>query len=213
MKNINDGLAVKSHENIINKNNILIKLIFTFAFAFTMAISANIFIYIPVTPVPITLQTLTVLFSGILLGSRFALISQIEYLLLGIAGFPVFAGFKSGIAVFSGPTGGYLIGFVLAAYICGFIFENYRERMKDKIYLSFIACLAGLSLIYFLGFIHLFGYLSVISGNTLTGSLVLKTFDLAVKPFILVDFIKIFIIVNSAALWQLNYKISFRNNN
>ncbi|MCX6384420.1 MAG: biotin transporter BioY [Actinobacteria bacterium] len=213
MNNISYGLTARINSKIIKKNNFLIKLAFTFAFAITMAVSANTFIYIPVTPVPITLQTLTVLISGIFLGSKFAFLSQLQYLMLGIIGFPVFAGFKSGIYTLLGPTGGYLIGFVFAAYVTGYIFENFSKNIKDNLYLSLISCMSGLIVIYLSGYIHLFGYLSSVMGSTAVKTLALKTFDLAVKPFILVEFIKFFIIIDSAAIWKLNSHHNFPGKN
>jgi biotin transport system substrate-specific component len=206
MNNQENILTLKTSDKInYYKSNFLIKIAFSFAFAVTMAISANIFLYIPVTPVPITLQTLTVLLSGIFLGSKFASLSQIQYLLLGITGLPVFAGFKSGINVLSGPTGGYLIGFIFAAYITGYIFENFNNYFKNKIYLSLIACLSGLLIIYLSGFIHLFFYLYCIIGKPELKFLALKTFNLAVKPFISVEFIKLFIIIDLAAVLNIKH--------
>ena len=195
-------LTTKLNKSYIIKN--ILKLFFASAFAFAMAASANVFIYTPISPVPITLQTLTVLFSGIFLGSRFAFISQLEYLILGIMGLPVFAGFRSGPATFLGVTGGYLIGFVFAAYITGYIFENFGNKIKEKICLTLAACLIGLAVIYLFGYIHLFGYLSTIYHGMEFKSLAIKTFDLAVKPFILVEFIKFFIVIDSAVIWKIN---------
>jgi len=197
-------LTTKLNKSYIGINNTILKLFFSLAFAFAMAASANVFIYIPITPVPITLQTLTVLLSGIFLGSRFALISQVEYLMLGIMGLPVFAGFKSGPAALVGPTGGYLIGFVFAAYIAGYIFENFANIIKEKIYLLLAACLTGLAVIYFCGYIHLFGYLAAISHGAGFRTLAIKTFNLAVKPFVLIEFIKFFIVIDSAVIWKIN---------
>jgi biotin transport system substrate-specific component len=76
-------------------------------------------IYLPFTPVPITLQTLTVLLAGGVMGYRLGITSMLVYLALGCAGMPFFADMKSGTAVMCGPTAGYLIGFVAAAWIVG----------------------------------------------------------------------------------------------
>jgi len=176
------------------------KLAFSIIFAAAMVLSANIFIYLPGTPVPITLQTITVLLSGLFLGSRFAMLSQIEYVLLGMMGLPVFAGFKTGVFSLLGPTGGYILGFIFAAFAAGYIFENFGSIVKNKIYLSFFSFMAGLIIIYMTGFIHLLSYTSGIYGNIGFSSLLITTFNIAVKPFILIEFIKLFIIMDAAVL-------------
>ncbi len=78
--------------------------------------------------VPITLQTFGVLLAGAVLGSRRGGLAVLLYLVVGAAGLPVFAGGKAGLGVLTGPTGGYLIGFVLAAFLCGFIVERLPRR-------------------------------------------------------------------------------------
>jgi biotin transport system substrate-specific component len=189
------------------KNIFLKKYTFSIVFAAVMALSANIFIYLPGTPVPITLQTITVLLSGLFLGSRFAMLSQLEYVLLGIIGLPVFAGFKNGIFSLFGPTGGYILGFIFAAYICGYIFENFGRVIKNKIYLCLFSLVAGVAIIYLTGFIHLLGYTAGIYGKSGPGLLLLATFNLAVKPFILVELIKLFIIMDMAVIVRSNIKL------
>jgi len=84
------------------------------AFAGATAISAHIRIPLRFTPVPLTLQTLVVLVAGGLLGARLGALSQLEYILLGLLGLPVFT-----TGTILGPTGGYIIGFVFAAAIIG----------------------------------------------------------------------------------------------
>jgi biotin transport system substrate-specific component len=180
---------------------------FSIAFAAAMAISANIFIYLPGTPVPITLQTITVLMAALFLGSRFALLSQIEYIMLGIIGFPVFAGFKNGLFSLLGPTGGYILGFLFASYLTGYIFEKFGSMAKNKIYLCLISFISGLIIIYLTGYIHLLGYTSEIYGNIGVKLLMLKTFDLAVKPFILVESVKLFILMDTAVIIKSSSQI------
>jgi biotin transport system substrate-specific component len=121
-----------------------------------MAVSANSFIYLPYTPIPLTLQVLTVLASGIFLGSRLAFFTQLSYIMLAIAGFPLLAGFKSGIAALAGPTGGFIIGFLFAAYITGYVYEKKdRSRLSESL-MCFLSCSLGLLLIYLFGFIYLY---------------------------------------------------------
>ena len=83
---------------------------------------------IPVSPVPISLTNLAIYLTVCLLGWKFGTISYLIYLLIGIAGLPVFSGFSSGFAKLLGPTGGYLIGFIPMAIICGFAFEKFSNR-------------------------------------------------------------------------------------
>lgn len=74
----------------------------------------------PFSPVPITLQTMFVLLAGLILGPRGGAMAMVLYMVAGILGLPVFTGGKAGLAVFLGPTGGFLLGFVPAAVFCGF---------------------------------------------------------------------------------------------
>ena len=104
-------------------------------------------IHIPIGPVPIVLSTLFVLLAGLLLGSRWGLISMGLYLLVGAMGIPVFAGGKGGLAHFFGPTGGYLFGYVLSAWVAGFI----SERSHPSPVLQIIAIIFGSLAIYVIG--------------------------------------------------------------
>ncbi len=103
-------------------------------------------IVIPLPFVPITLQTLFCLLAGALLGKYAGAISQIFYILLGVAGLPVFSKGSSGIGILAGPTGGYIFGFVAGAYICGFLTQ------KGKIIAGMAA---GTLVIYIFGLIQL----------------------------------------------------------
>jgi len=81
------------------------------------ALLAQISIPLPFTPVPITGQTFAVLLTGALLGSRLGVAAMLTYVAEGSAGLPFFAGGAHGPAVLAGPTGGYLVGFVIAAFV------------------------------------------------------------------------------------------------
>lgn len=74
---------------------------------------------LPFTPVPITLQTFFVLLSGLILGARLGSLTQTIYLVLGICGLPIFASGFSGISYLFGPTGGYVLGFVIVSFMVG----------------------------------------------------------------------------------------------
>ena len=85
-------------------------------------------IYVPLEPVPITMQTFGVLVLGMAYGWRLGMASIGLYLLEGAAGLPVFAGFLGGLPVLFGPTGGYLVGFLLAAGLVGWLAERHWDR-------------------------------------------------------------------------------------
>jgi len=101
------------------RSKILIKISLTALFAALTA--AGTFIAIPIGPVPIVLQNLFVVLSGLILGPFLGGAATALYLLAGILNFPVFAGGTGGIARFAGPTGGFLIGYLLAAISAGLI--------------------------------------------------------------------------------------------
>lgn len=93
-----------------------------------IAATAQITVTLPFTRVPITGQTCGVALTGALLGARRGVLAVLLYLAAGVAGLPVFAGGSAGLAKLLGPTGGYLIGFILAAGIIGRLLENGRGR-------------------------------------------------------------------------------------
>jgi len=88
-------------------------------FAALTAVGAQLQAPLPFSPVPIVLSNLLAVLSGLILGPRLGAMSQLVYVLVGVAGVPVFAGLHGGAAVLAGPTGGYLVGFVLAAAVAG----------------------------------------------------------------------------------------------
>ena len=188
------GIKVKSYGSDITTG-----LIFSLAFAVLMAISANSFVYLPFTPVPITLQVLTVLLSGLFLGSRWALASQTLYILMGFMGLPVFSGFKNAAIAFTGPTVGYIAGFMAAAFVTGYIYENSGKKYSSplsNLVIPFVSCLAGVILIHIFGFIYLSGYLFSITGAQSVPSILIKTWKLGTQPFLVIDFLKILIAVS-----------------
>lgn len=118
------------------------------AFSVLTFLSAQV--AVPTQPVPFTLQTMIVLLSGAFLGSRNGAASQIVYILAGIIGLPVFAGFSFGFAKLFGPTGGYLLSFPFAAFLVGYILE--KKNNNIAILFSFIA---GAVLILLAGSLYL----------------------------------------------------------
>lgn len=92
---------------------------------------------VPLWPVPITGQTLAVLLVGSALGARRGVLSMLVYALLGIVGLPVFADGSAGVGVLVGPSGGYVVGFVAAAALVGWIAERFGDRPLRNAVLSF----------------------------------------------------------------------------
>lgn len=112
------------------------------------ALMAQIAIPLPFTPVPITGQTMAVLLVGAALGSRRGALSMAAYLLEGALGLPVFAGGATGLARLHGPTGGYLLGFLAAAFITGWLAERGWDRRP---FTAALAMLIGNAMIYLFG--------------------------------------------------------------
>jgi biotin transport system substrate-specific component len=138
---------------------------------------------IPLEPVPATLQTLAVLMCGALMGARRAALSQAAYLMMGLAGAPVFAKWMSGPAAFMGPTGGYLLAFIPAAALVGWLSE--RGWTKNLVS-SAAALVLGTLVIYALGLLQL----SLFIGPS-------AAFAMGVLPFLGIDTLKV--IVGAAA--------------
>lgn len=108
------------------------------------AAAAQASVHLPFTPVPLTLQPMVVMVGAAALGSRLGAASQILYLLLGIAGMPVFAAspiLPQGAARLLGPTGGYLLAYPIAAFIAGWLAERGFDR---RYFTSVLAMFAGL---------------------------------------------------------------------
>lgn len=89
-------------------------------FAVLTAAGAAVAFPLPFSPVPVTLQTFFVVLSGAVLGPVWGPLSQLLYIGAGVSGMPVFAGGTAGAGVLAGPTGGYLVGFVIASWLAGF---------------------------------------------------------------------------------------------
>jgi len=130
--------VIFKREIVVNK--IASCIIGVITFVVLTSLGAFVRIPLPFTPVPITLQTLFVLLSGLFLGSL-GVISQIIYVLLGIAGFPIFSGGGSGLFYLFGPTAGYIFGFIFATFFLG----KFIKQIKVNLFsLLVILCLADL---------------------------------------------------------------------
>ena len=109
-------------------------------------------IVIPLFPVPFTLQVFAVVLAGLLLGPRYGALAMGIYLLLGAVGVPVFAGFRGGLGIILGPTGGYLVSYPLAAAIAGLAtYAAVNAVRRRALVVSFSAGTAALGVIYAFG--------------------------------------------------------------
>ncbi|HAQ40465.1 MAG TPA: BioY family transporter [Clostridiales bacterium] len=124
---------------------------------FTALTAIGAFITIPVGPVPITLQSFFVLLSGIVLGSRKAVFSQIAYVLLGLFGLPIFSGFSGGLQHMLKPSFGFLIGYIVTAYCVGKIAEKEKPSTGNLI----IAVLVGTVVLYAIGIPYMYYVLNI----------------------------------------------------
>jgi len=113
-----------------------------------IALAAHLQVLLPFSPVPVTGQTFAVLFLGALYGSRRGPATVVTYLMLGAMGLPVFAGGMAGLARFVGPTAGYLLGFVVAAFVVGSLSERGWDR---KPWTTAASMIIGNGIIYALG--------------------------------------------------------------
>ncbi|HHX73499.1 MAG TPA: biotin transporter BioY [Firmicutes bacterium] len=138
-------------------------------FAALTALLAYLTIPLPGGLPPVTGQSLAVMLAGLLLGARGGAVSQLVYLLLGISGLPVFAGGKSGLTVLAGPTGGFIWGFVLGAYLTGRLTEKHDQL--SLLHLTGAAFAGGVCAVYVPGIIQLAYVLELSPGTALAAML------------------------------------------
>ena len=162
----------------LKQSKLLKKVFLALIGSIVLAISSKI--KIPFYPVPMTMQTLVVLIVGIGLGWKLGLATVSLYLFQGIIGLPVFSGTPEngiGLIYFTGPTMGYLLGFLVAVYISGkFIYDSNLIK-------NFLKLLVATSFIYFLGMAWL--------GNLIGWDK--PIFQLGAQPFLLAELLKILI--------------------
>ena len=152
--------------------------VFILIFLGTLALTISAKIKIPFYPVPMTMQTFVVLFLGLAFGYKIGIATVTVYLLEGIIGMPVFSNSPEkgvGLIYFTGPTMGYLIGFLVAVFFAGYL------NLNKNIFINFVKLVFAVSTIYLLGILWL---------GTLIGwdkPILL----LGVTPFLLAEFFKI----------------------
>ena len=165
---------------------------FLLVLAGSILLTVSAKIQVPFYPVPMTLQTLVVLLIGILFGWRMGFATVLVYLAQGAMGIPVFAGTPEkglGILYMAGPTGGYLVGFALAAGLTGWLAERGLDR---SVIGTAIAMIAGNSVIYLCGL----GWLANFVGFE-------KAVAFGMSPFLFGDLVKIMLATASLPLiWK-----------
>ena len=158
-------------------NNKIIK-IFLISLLGSILLTISAKIKIPFYPVPMTMQTFVVLFLGISFGYKIGLATVSLYLLEGIVGLPVFSNSPEkgvGLTYFTGPTMGYLVGFLFACYLASFV------NVKDNHLKIFTKLILSVSSIYILGVL----WLGMLLGWDK------PIFEIGVKPFLLAEITKI----------------------
>lgn len=189
------------------ESDFLVKLGLAGVFACLTGFGALIKVYLPWTPVPITGQLFFVLASAVVLGKHFGGLSQVLYAFVGILGVPWFAGSSTnpqplidgvpglykgvgGLAILTGATFGYILGFILAAFLLGWAMDG-RVKFRRPQYLGLLL-LGGVAIVYFLGAVWFYAWWTTGFGLVASrGSLPLA--DLLVKtvlPFVPLDLLK-----------------------
>jgi biotin transport system substrate-specific component len=161
----------------INSTHKILKT-FILIFLGTMALTISAKLKIPFYPVPMTMQTFMVLFLGLAFGYKIGLATVGIYLFEGIIGMPVFSNSPekgTGLVYFTGPTMGYLIGFLFAVFFAGYL------NLKNNIFIIFLKLIFSVSLIYLFGVLWL---------GTLIGW-DKPILQLGVAPFLLAELFKI----------------------
>jgi biotin transport system substrate-specific component len=171
-------------------------LAFSFLMALILAVSARINFMTPLSPVPVTFQTGAVLISGLLLGPRWGTWSVILYLSLGFLGAPVFAMGLGGPGIILQPSFGYLLAFILAAFVTGTIASRGARTFANGV----IAAFSGMAIIWVVGSIWLAGFFMV-SGMGV-GLSVKSAFAGGIMPFIAVDLLKAILATGLWTAWR-----------
>ncbi len=186
-----DQAATLRHA-VFPRSGLLVDALLVLGGAAFVGLAAQFSFRLGFTPVPITGQTFAVLLVGAAYGPVLGATSLGAYLLLGVVGVPLYADHRHGWSVFSGATGGYIVGFVLAAAVTGAL----AERGWDKRFSSSVAAmLTGSVIIYLCGAIWLHHELGVSWNTTLIDG---------VYPFVPVDLVKLYLAAAALpAAWGL----------
>ena len=170
----------------IEESTTTFKILMSILMACLTGIMAQIIIPLPFTPIPITAQTFGVLTAGLILGKKYGVLSQIIYIIAGILFIPWFGGGHGGIEVLLGSSGGYIIGFIFAAYFMGYIAENRSNCRFRK--MTLFATITTFGLIYVPGLIGLAAFTYFNQGILLS---IPQLLVMGLVPFLIGDIIKI----------------------
>lgn len=148
------------------------------------------FISIPLGPIPLVLQNVVAISAGLVFGLPQGAAAVGMFLAVGTLGLPVFSGARSGIAVLNGPTGGFLIGYFVGAFIAGSIATKPKVEekafSKETLFRLARGAIAGLAFTYLIG---------VLNFRRVTGTSFSQALSLCIIPFIIPDIIKLCIMV------------------
>jgi biotin transport system substrate-specific component len=177
------------------ESEVYYKAIMAISFACLTGLLAQVRFYLPGSPVPLTGQTFAVLLSAVVLGKWWGGISQSIYVGVGLTGVPWFAGMNGGLGYFLGPTGGYLIGFIVAAFFLGYFVDSYVKSRKFWTMLV-LMLFANFVIVFGLGLLQLYGWIALSTGTAidLWGLLMLGFI-----PFLVGDCIKIAVVAGIAS--------------
>lgn len=166
--------APKTQKPLLTLKQITLAGLMTAVFCLLGPLSLNI----PISPVPISLGMLALYFVTSVLGMKLGTFSVLAYILLGLAGLPVFTGFTGGAGKLLGPTGGYIIGYIFMALICGFFVDKWGNNLIMEI----LGMVLGTAVCYLFGTI----WLAYLASYTFYQALAA-----GVLPYIPVDVVKL----------------------
>lgn len=173
---LNSTEAYTSGQSKKTKKNTLLDIVFIAMFIAIITVCSQI--SIPMGQIPFTLQTLGVFIAASMLGTKRGLLSVIVYILMGIVGLPVFAGFSGGVGVLFGPTGGYIFGFIFTALIVGIM----SDKLGKKFWVLIVSMISGLAVCYLFGTVW---FMAVTKTDFLAALM------LCVVPYLIADGLKI----------------------
>jgi biotin transport system substrate-specific component len=159
------------------KNEVLKDVAIATLASFILSLCAPLSLHLPFTPVPVTIQVQVALFLSAFLGARRAVFMILAFITQGLVGLPVFAGGASTIATLIGPRGGYLLGYLAAAYVVGRIYQAREHKSTASLFFSM---LLGNAIVYLLGFSWLSNFVGM-----------KRAFLFGVAPFALPDLVKL----------------------
>ena len=169
---------------------------------FSLLSALGAWISLPIGQVPLTLQTVFILMAGLLLSMPYAVLSVVVYLIAGAVGLPIFAGGKSGLETFTGPTGGFLFGFILGVLMVSYLSRNTKYKILDQnwktVYLNaVIPCIIGSIIIHICGMTW---------GKIYTGNQWEQIYEAWLEPFYFNMILKILIAaIVSAEIWKYHH--------